>query len=310
MSQTTLRDGFQTTSARGLDRGLLPMRLFAKAKRHGVWNPADLDLTRDRQDWLALDDLQRDVLLRLTSLFQAGEESVTLDLLPLIQVIAAEGRLEEEIFLAAFLWEEAKHVDLFRRFLDEVAQESGDLSRYHSPSYRQIFYDELPRALARLREDPSPEAQADASVTYNLIVEGVLAESGYHGYYQILERNGLMPGMLQAVGNLERDESRHLAYGVFLLSRLVAEHGEPLWRRIEQRMGELLIPALGIIHETFEPYESMPFGLVLEDFTDFAMIQFQRRLSRIEKAQHQSLEQVLHGAETTDAETTGGEESG
>ena len=240
---------------------------------------------------------------------------MTLDLLPLIQVIAAEGRLEEEIFLAAFLWEEAKHVDLFRRFLDEVARESGDLSRYHSPSYRQIFYDELPCALARLREDPSPEAQADASVTYNLIVEGVLAESGYHGYYQILERNGLMPGMLQAVGNLERDESRHLAYGVFLLSRLVAEHGEPLWRRIEQRMGELLIPALGIIHETFEPYESMPFGLVLEDFTDFAMTQFQRRLTRIEKAQHQSLEQVLHGSETTagetaGAETTGGEESG
>lgn len=295
-----MRESFQTTSDRGLDRELLPMRLFAKSKRQGVWNPEDLDLTRDRRDWLGLDDLEKDVFLRLTSLFQAGEESVTLDLLPLIQTIAAEGRLEEEMFLAAFLWEEAKHVDLFRRFLDEVAQEAGDLSRYHTPSYRTIFYQELPRALSRLAEDASPAAQAEASVTYNLIVEGVLAESGYHGYYRILERSGKMPGMLEAVGHLKRDESRHLAYGVFLLSRLVAEHGEPLWQVVERRMGELLTPALGIIHETFEPYDEMPFGLELEDFTDFAMTQFQRRLARIEKAQHQSLEEVLHGAGEAD----------
>jgi len=295
MQEGLIRESFQSTSRRGLNRDLLPMRLFAKAKRHGIWNPEDLDFRRDREDWSRFTEVERDAFLRLTSLFQAGEESVTLDLLPLIQTLAAEGRLEEEMFLAAFLWEEAKHVDLFRRFLDEVAEEHGDLSRYHSPSYRTIFYQELPRALGRLRQDASPEAQAEASVTYNLIVEGVLAEAGYHGYYEILERNELMPGMLEAVGHLKRDESRHLAYGVFLLSRLVAEHGEPLWRTVEARMGELLTPALGIVHETFEPYDVMPFGLRLEDFTDFAMTQFQRRLSRIEKAQHLSLDEVLHG---------------
>jgi ribonucleoside-diphosphate reductase beta chain len=291
-----VRDRFQTTSERGLDRDLLPMRLFAKSKRHGVWNPEDLDFTRDREDWNRFSEEQKDAFLRLTSLFQAGEESVTLDLLPLIQTLADEGRLEEEMYLAAFLWEEAKHVDLFRRFLDEVARETGDLSRYHSPSYRTLFYQELPRALGRLREEPSPEAQAEASVTYNLIVEGVLAESGYHGYHQILERNDLMPGMLEAVRNLQRDESRHLAYGVFLLCRLVAEHGVALWNAVERRMGELLTPALGVIHETFEPYDVMPFGLRLEDFTDFAMTRFQRRLARIEKARHQSLEEILYGA--------------
>lgn len=296
MTTAAVRDGFQTTSARGLDRDLLPMRLFAKSKRHGVWNPEDLDFTRDREDWNRFTEVEKDAFLRLTSLFQAGEESVTLDLLPLIQTIAAEGRLEEEMFLAAFLWEEAKHVDLFRRFLDEVVRETGDLSRYHSPSYRTIFYRELPRALSRLREDASAQAQAQAAVTYNVIVEGVLAESGYHGYSKILERNGLMPGMLEAVAHLRRDESRHLAYGVYLLSRLVAEHGEELWRTVERRMAELLTPALGVIHETFEPYEVMPFGLRLEDFTDFAMTRFQRRLTRIEKAQHQNLDEILHGS--------------
>ena len=50
-------------------------------------------------------------MLHLTSLFQAGEEAVTLDLLPLIRAIAQEGRIEEEMYLTTFLWEEAKHVD-------------------------------------------------------------------------------------------------------------------------------------------------------------------------------------------------------
>ncbi|MEM7049627.1 MAG: R2-like ligand-binding oxidase [Acidobacteriota bacterium] len=285
---------FQTTSPRGLDHRLPPMRLWQKAKRHGIWNPADIDFRRDAEDWRRLSEDERDVLLRLTSLFQAGEESVALDLLPLIQVVAREGRLEEEMFLAAFLWEEAKHVELFRRFLDEVADEHTDLSRYHTPSYRTIFYNELPQALQRLEQDPSPESQACASVTYNIIVEGVLAETGYRGYHDILERHDLMPGMRQAVGHLKRDESRHLAYGVYLLSRLVAEHGDSVWRAIEQRMGELLPPALGIIPEAFASYEVMPFGLQLDDFTDFALGQFQRRMARIEKAREQTLAQVCN----------------
>ena len=35
----------QTTSERGLDHSLLPMRLYHKAKKLGVWDPRDIDLT-------------------------------------------------------------------------------------------------------------------------------------------------------------------------------------------------------------------------------------------------------------------------
>src|SRR5512146_3216866 len=108
------------TTTHGLQRSSPPMRLFEKAKRFGIWNPSDLDFSQDRQDWLSFDDQQRDMILRLVSMFQSGEEAVTLDLLPLIQVIAGEGRFEEEMFLSTFLFEEAKHTDFFRRFLDDV----------------------------------------------------------------------------------------------------------------------------------------------------------------------------------------------
>lgn len=293
---------YQTTSRRGLDHDLPPMRLWRKAKKLGVWNPEDIDFSQDVRDWRRLEEPERETLLHLTSLFQAGEESVTLDLLPLIQVIAAEGRLEEEMFLTAFLWEEAKHVELFRRFLDQVAEDSSDLSRFHGASYRTIFYHELPEAMARLRDDPSPAAQAEASVTYNMIVEGVLAETGYHAYHATLARNGILPGMQQAVSHLKSDEARHLAYGVFLLSRLVAAGGDDVWRLIEARMGRLLAPAIGIIGEFFAAYDPMPFGLELEEFTDFATGQFQRRLERIEKARRQSVDELSRQAAALTAE--------
>lgn len=287
---------FASTRPRGLRYEQLPLRLWRKAKRLGIWNPDDIDFSRDVRDWAALTADQKDLLLRLTSLFMAGEESVTLDLLPLIQTIAREGRVEEEMYLTSFLWEEAKHMDFFRRFLDEVAGESGDLSHYHSSAYRRIFCEELPQALGALSADPSPASQARASVTYNMIVEGVLAETGYHAYFDMLERNGLLPGLREGIGYLKRDESRHLAYGVFLISRLVAEHDE-VWPAVERRMDEMIEPALALIHELFSAYEVVPFGLQLETFVDYAMAQFERRYARIEKAREQTLEQIYGGME-------------
>ena len=41
-------------------------------------------------------------------------------------------------------------MELFSRFLSEVADSPDDLARFHVPSYRTIFYNELPSAMERL----------------------------------------------------------------------------------------------------------------------------------------------------------------
>ena len=280
------------TTTRGIDRSLPPMKLYEKAKRYGIWNPSDLDFTIDKQNWQRMAPDERDVILRLTSLFVAGEEAVTLDLLPLMMVIAREGRLEEEMFLTTFLWEEGKHTDFFQRFLNEVLEVEGrDLSAYHGSSYNHIFYQALPQALHTLSTDSSPRAQLIASVTYNMIVEGVLAETGYHAYFTMLSANQLMPGNLAGIQKLKQDESRHIAYGIFLISRLVAAHPE-LWSVAEETMNNLFASALGVINEIFEPYDPPPFGLKLDDFLGYAMMQFQKRMGRIQQAQGASLDSV------------------
>ncbi|GAB4466906.1 MAG: R2-like ligand-binding oxidase [Anaerolineales bacterium] len=299
------------TTTRGLDRSLPPMRLYEKAKRLGVWNPSDIDLAKDKSDWAALQPDEKDLILRLLAMFVAGEEAVTLDLLPLIRVVAREGRIEEEMFLTTFLFEEAKHTDFFRRFLDEVAvpspvgrgmsegQGEGDLSRYHTDNYRHIFYDALPAALSKLEADPSPSAQIRASATYNMIVEGVLAETGYHAFFTMLERKDLMPGLRKGISLLKQDESRHIAYGVYLLSRLLARHPEE-WDTLETQMNHLLPFAVGVIGDAFAAYEVVPFGLVEEDFVNYAMSQFTKRFERLEKARGASLEDVNRAAQETE----------
>jgi len=268
------------------------MRLYEKAKRLGIWNPSDIDFRQDRADWQTLRSEEQDLLLRLTAMFQAGEEAVTLDLLPLVMAIAQEGRLEEEMFLTTFLFEEAKHTDFFSRFLGEVVGVSDfDLTRYHTENFREIFYSALPDALQQLRNDPSPAAQIRASVTYNMIVEGILAETGYHAYFTVLERHNLMPGQRRGIALLKQDESRHIAYGIFLLSRLIAVD-PTLWDVLEETMNSLLPPALGVIGDAFMQYDPMPFGLVEADFTDYALGQFQKRIDRLEKARGATLEDV------------------
>jgi ribonucleoside-diphosphate reductase beta chain len=287
------RTGYATTSERGLQWDSVPMRLWQKAKRLGTWDPAAISFDRDREHWTTLTDLERQFIVRTLALFQAGEEAVTIDLLPLIQVIAAEGRIEEEMYLTSFLWEEAKHVEFFRRWLDEVAEARGDLWHYATPSYRTLFAEELPQAMNALRTDPSPAAQIRASTTYNMIIEGVLAETGYFGFRSSLAANGLAPGLLEGITLVARDESRHIRYGVYLLNRLVAATPGG-WDLMNERMNVLLAPAMGVISEFWEHFDpdAAPFGQRMESFLDYASTQFDKRMRVLERDRGKSLADI------------------
>jgi ribonucleoside-diphosphate reductase beta chain len=278
-----------------------PMRLYEKAKRLGVWNPADIDFTQDRADWEAMNDERRKAILRLTARFLGGEEAVTLDLLPLVLAIARQGQVEEEIFLTTFLFEEAKHMDFFSRWVREVP-DSLRLPRAPDASM-QLFDVELPKAMNALLEDQSPVAIARASVTYNMIIEGVLAETGYQSYHQSLAVNGLMPGLCAGLVHIKRDESRHIAYGVYLLSRLVAEDPS-VWAAIEARMEELRPLTDSIIRSGYEAYPDgiNPFGLRVDEFSDYAASQFRKRYERIARARQSTLAEIEAASEPPEVE--------
>lgn len=281
------------STSRGLDRTSFPMRLWAKAKVQGAWNPSDIDLARDRQEWEELPETVREQVLQLCALFYSGEEAVTVELLPLVQVVAAEGRTEETIYLTSFLWEEAKHTDLFDRFLAEVVGDSGDLSRFSYPSHERMFGQELPAALGRLASDPSPEAQVSASVTYHLLIEGVMAETGYYLFRRILSDGHMLPGIRRAIELISRDESRHVAFGMYFLSRLIIEQGTRAYGAFLNRVSELQPVVDQIGDELMTGLETESMGRIdIDDVRRYSERQLSDRVQRIVKARSRSLQDL------------------
>jgi len=273
------RESFKSTN-KGIDHNSFPMKLFQKAKRYGVWNPTDINLSIDIKQWEQLSEDEKEIIIHLVSLFLAGEEAVTSDLLPLIKAISNEGKLEEELYLTSFLWEEAKHVEFFSIYKQQVLKEFTSTDKYHGPFYKIIFYQKLPHALTLLDENPSPANQLKAAITYNMIVEGTLAETGYAAFYNMLEEQDLLPGLREGINKLKQDESRHIAFGLYLIQRILNENPN-LMEIAENELTTLLDDATNIIHEIFEPYETIPFNLEKEWFLNYAIKQFQMRVEKL-----------------------------
>jgi len=276
-----------------LDHESFPMRLWRKAKVQGVWNPDEIDFGPDRQSWLALSEGKKNCLLRLCALFYAGEEAVTLDLIPLIHLVASQGRIEEELYLTSFLFEEAKHTDLFCRFLAEVCELSNDLATYCHPSHDRILGEELHGALTRLYRDNSVEAQVRASVTYNMVVEGIMADTGYYLFRYLLTRHINLPGMRKALVHLQRDESRHIAFGLYFLARLIIEHGDRAYKAFLDRMLELKSLVESSTTEFMRCFDQEPgLGVNAPELIQYSSRRFNTRVQSIIRARTQTLDQL------------------
>lgn len=286
------RTGYAALREGGFNWNSLPLRLFTGGNAK-FWNPADIDFSRDRVDWEKLSEPEREIATALCAQFVAGEEAVTQDIQPFLQAMRSEGRLADEMYLTQFAFEEAKHVEVFRRWLDAVGV-TKDLSGYAAtPAYQRIFAEELPASLDALTTDPSPAAQVRASVTYHHIVEGMLALTGYHVWHKICVEHGILPGMQELVRRIGDDERRHMAWGTFTCRRHVAAD-DANWAVFEHRMTELIPTAMQTIVEFFAPFADgrVPFGLAPAEFTAYAQDKGLRRMGTIGSARYRPVAEI------------------
>ena len=285
---------YKVITKEGFDKQNPAYKLYQKAKKLGVWNPSDIDLTRDKEDWKKLSDVEKQYMLSSIMRFDVGEEAVAEDLLPLIATVVKEGRLEDEMFLSTFLFEEIKHMDFFRRFVDEVIQPEQDMTDLLSPKYSSLLLEEMPKVMNALWTDQSPKAQLNASITYNMIIEGVLAETGYYGFYCVLDKYDILPGLREGVKLIQRDESRHIGYGVYLIARIVSEHPE-LLDYVHERMDELMIVVRELQEEGAQRYDHMevrPFGMERGFTNQYAMERYQGRMMVIDRAHKKTQKEI------------------
>jgi ribonucleoside-diphosphate reductase beta chain len=290
-AETESRQGFAALSRGGLNWDSLPLRLFAKGNAK-FWNPRDIDFSQDAEDWAGLTDEQRFVATMLCAQFVGGEEAVTHEIQPFISAMGAEGRFADEMYLTQFCFEEAKHTQVFRLWLDAVGV-TGDLHSHvaENPGYRAVFYDALPAALGRLHDDPSPANQVRASVVYNHVVEGVLALTGYHVWNRACLSKGVLPGMRELIRRIGDDERRHMAWGTFTCRRHVAADDRN-WQVVQDEMQALLPHAIAQIEWTTRQFDGDPFDMRLDGVMEYAAGHAMRRLHAIEAARGMPLDQI------------------
>ena len=259
-------------------------RRYQKAKSLS-WDPAAFDLDQDKADWAAFSDEERDAALRACALFLGGEEAVAGDLAPLMVALRKRpGNEAACAFLASQLWEEAKHAEFFERWITEVAG-APDLTPYASEPHAALFEIRLPEALDRLLADHSDEALVRAVATYHVLIEGTLAEAGYHGFYTCFKQRDVLPGLVAGIEHVQRDEARHIAFGIDLLRERFAQN-PALAGILEEEAEDIFDLVVGILADYFAPYGGAenPFGLRADDIMLFAGNQLGKRMTALARA--------------------------
>ena len=216
------------------------------------WKAHELDFTIDKEQWVTTPaESQAHTAWSLGS-FYIGEERVTADLAPFL-LAAPSG--EVEMFLATQLVDEARHTAFFDRFGGEVMALSADdlrgrmreLEATMIPAWHETFDAGLRETANRIKAEPDNlDLFVEGICTYHLIIEGVLAMTGQRLILKYMEDHALYPGFQQGFSLVERDEHRHIAFGVRFMKD-VMEQDEARFRPIiEQRVRELVPKAVRV----------------------------------------------------------------
>ena len=261
-------------------------------ERH--WDPQDIDLSADREHISELDDEVFEQLHVSLAKFGAGEQSVTEDLSPLAVVLED---VEDQLFITTQLYEEAKHTDFFDRYWKTVIHpeeeaRGWDLTSPVDPKWFDDDYVELfhrnDEAMSRLLTEDTPENRAEAYCHYHLVIEGILAQTGYYGLTKVwgpgVEPTPELPGLVEGITLIRQDEGRHVGFGMAKLRDLV-QSGDVDPQLLDDTVGELV----GLVQGTLTPDEEdeieMDEPILAEDeLTNYAIEKHTERMGQITDA--------------------------
>jgi ribonucleoside-diphosphate reductase beta chain len=251
------------------------------------WSPFDVDLTADQRQWADMTGEDKGLVYWVLSSLMVAEERITTKFSGLV---GAYGSEEEATFLATQQVDEARHMQFYARFQDEVVAEPAAIARHVSrareqlsPAFRRIFDEALVEAHEHLLVQPADLAAKVRFITiYHLILEATLGLTSYRFVTAYLERERLLPGFVDGYSRIHHDETRHIGYGVWFLRETVRERPEAA-DVVRQTLRDLL-PSVA---ETLKPPDRGEqtdwdaLGANADDIRSFALDGLTRRLDII-----------------------------
>jgi ribonucleoside-diphosphate reductase beta chain len=246
------------------------------------WNPFAIDLSVDASQWAAMED--RALFEFVLGSLMVAEERITTKFSGLVGAYASE---EEATFLATQQVDEARHMQFYARFQDEVVGSPAAIAEHvtraraqTSPAFRTIFDDKLVAAHDRLVANPGDAEAKVAFVTiYHQVLEGTLGLTTFEFTTRLLERDQLLPGFREGYGRVHHDEQRHIAYGTWFLRQAVAE--DPALADVVRATLVDLLPAVADSLQTPEGADDARLGATTDELREFALTGMTRRMSII-----------------------------
>jgi ribonucleoside-diphosphate reductase beta chain len=207
-------------------------RKYEKATRK-VWDAKLLDYATDRADWARMSEDQQNGIATITVRFEAGEQEVTDELLPMLAAAHALERFDWVMYLSTFMLEEARHSEFFTLWHAQVAalftpvQKAGFWPlRDHTvdPTGRfavgEPVYEGLPKYGQRLtaavesgQEGAIEAAFVQFATLYCAWIEGVLTMPSYEIVIDTTNLWEVLPALRQGFRNILSDEGRHITFG-------------------------------------------------------------------------------------------------
>jgi ribonucleoside-diphosphate reductase beta chain len=264
-------------------------KLISRWERQG-WNSETFDFTRDAEEWNDPDvwtaEQKRFMVWSLSEFF-LGEERVTTELLPF--AIAAPTD-DQRIFLASQIADEARHCVFFDRFYREVVgadaqtiAENLKAQRKHvNAEWSQLFDGILHECAETLRKDPSDmDALVRGITVYMIVIEGTLALTGARFILRSLKEMDRLPGFRDGFTHVNRDESRHVGFGVKFLADAIKE--DERYKEIVQTTLQETLP-VGVLAFAPEWVENRydfdtPFGYHSTEIFAYAMKSLSKKLA-------------------------------
>lgn len=252
----------------------------------GQWSPFAIDLDADREQWRELGGEDRGLIFWVLSSLMVAEERITTKFSGLV---GAYGSEEEATFLATQQVDEARHMQFYARFQDEVVADPAAIAAHVarareqiSPAFRLIFDEALVAAHRELVANPgSAEAKVRFVTLYHQVLEGTLGLTSFNFVTAYLERESLLPGFVAGYSKIHHDEQRHIGYGTWYLREAVA--AEPALADVVRATLRELLPAVA---ESLTPPDREgtdwdALGAGAEEIREFALGGLTRRLSLI-----------------------------
>jgi ribonucleoside-diphosphate reductase beta chain len=264
-------------------------KLFSRWENQ-PWSSEQFDFSEDRAQWSSdevFTDEQREFMQWSLSSFFLGEERVTTELLPF--AIAAPSH-EARAFLATQISDEARHMVFFDRFYREVfgvdaETLTANLQRQRprmNEQWGELFDGILHDCAEALRTDPADTDALVRGVTvYMIVIEGTLALTGARFILRYLKNEDKLPGFRQGFTAVNRDESRHVGFGVKYLADAIKEDPRHKQTIADTLQETLPIGTLALAPPMVDdPYNfTTPFGYDSSEIYEYAARSLSKKLA-------------------------------